>query len=121
MLFYFSFFFTNPKSIKLPNSLKVVGEEAFSRCIQLTEITLGTGLETIKPFAFADNRITGTIHIPATCTSIGEGAFSSTVSTYGQQLQGFTVDVNNPYYSTNGHFLMNKTQTTIIATANANQ
>lgn len=113
----FAFRMSDITALVLPNNIKSVGEGAFTQCMSLKSLALGSGIQTIGDFAFADTGITGMVTIPATCTSIGKGAFASTVSTYGQTISAFVVDEANPNYTSNGGLVMNKAQTTVVATA----
>lgn len=46
----------NIKSVKFPDSLKKIEEEAFLQCVDLTDIQFGNGLEYIGKSAFASCR-----------------------------------------------------------------
>lgn len=115
----YAFSLTWVTSADLPDTLKKIGENAFANCMGLTSLSLGANVEEIGDFAFADNRITGEVTIGAKCTKIGEGAFASTLSTYGQTITKFTVDEANPNYASGdgGNLLVNKDATTIYALA----
>ncbi len=84
--------------IVIPNSVKTIGSNAFKDCIRVSTLKIGTGvtsigahafencpitylhlpdgLQTIGSYAFAGCRsVTGSISIPVSVTSVGEGAF----------------------------------------------
>lgn len=61
-------------SFAADSSLTKIDENAFSQC-PITTLTLPDKLQTIGNNAFYFNRLTGTLIIPATVTSIGEMAF----------------------------------------------
>lgn len=63
-------------SISLPGSLRNVTEKSFNNC-NLTEITLGEGIETIGDYAFSTNYYLQTINYPSTLTTIGAHAFEN--------------------------------------------
>ena len=63
------------KTVVLPESLKVIGGNAFSFCRQLTDINLEHVTE-IKDYAFSDCALTELI-IPRGITKINSGAFNS--------------------------------------------
>ena len=67
----------NLLEIKFPPHLREVEERAFFRCTGLTALGLPAGLETIgvDAFAFCDG-LAGDITIPASCRKIGAYAFS---------------------------------------------
>ncbi len=66
--------------VKLPNTLKKIGESAFYQSY-LDDITFPEGLETIDKFAFYGTRIKNAL-IPETVTLVGEYAFA-----YNQSLE----------------------------------
>ena len=47
---------SNIKSVKFPDSLKKIGNDAFVQCTDLTDIQFGNGLECIEKNAFASCR-----------------------------------------------------------------
>lgn len=60
--------------VKLPNNLKVIPMLAFDGCLEMSKIRIPEGIETIDRSAFFNTGLTS-ITIPATVTSIGQGAF----------------------------------------------
>ncbi|MDO4977375.1 MAG: leucine-rich repeat domain-containing protein [Eubacteriales bacterium] len=64
--------FTN---VVLPSSCISIGENAFSSCEQLTDITLPEGLKTIGNYAFASSGLKS-VTLPSTLTSYGDCIFS---------------------------------------------
>ena len=64
--------------VKLPNTLKAIGEYAFYYT-NIEEITFPDGLESIGNYAFSETRIKKAI-IPETVTFVGEYAFSGNQS-----------------------------------------
>jgi len=71
-------------SINWPSSITSIGDNAFLACSALTSISISSSV-----------------------TSIGSGAFAFCGGP-------FTVDINNPYYSSRDGILFNKTQTLLI-------
>lgn len=65
----------NIKSVKFPDSLKKIEEEAFLQCVDLTDIQFGNGLEYIGKSAFASCRGLEEIVFPDSLRIIGEQAF----------------------------------------------
>lgn len=65
------------RSVSLPNTLKTIGDKAFSYC-SLPEITLPEGLERIGEEAFYGNDFVDVL-LPESLKSIGTRAFSSLV------------------------------------------
>lgn len=61
--------------IKIPNSVKEIGENAFAYCF-LKEMTLPSGIETIEGRAFWYTDLPSII-LPASLKTIGDGAFSN--------------------------------------------
>ncbi len=64
------------ESVTLPNSIKTIGEEAFSYCSKLTSITLPDQLESIGWNAFSGSGLTS-LQIPASVNDIQPNAFTS--------------------------------------------
>lgn len=63
-------------SITLPNSVKIIGEEAFKSCVRLWQINLPEGLTTIKDRAFNYVTTIKSITFPSSLKHIGKEAFS---------------------------------------------
>ena len=80
-------------AITLPNSLKTIGEEAFSSIYTLGTLNLGEGLTSIGDRAFRNCNITSSITLPSTLTYLGEGAFSerNLISEFKSNSSAFTV------------------------------
>lgn len=62
------------RSVVIPSSVKIIDEEAFSDCRNLTQVTFNDGLETIKRYAFNGSSI-DEIVLPDTVNTIGVSAF----------------------------------------------
>lgn len=60
----------------IPNSVKVIGKEAFLKCTSLKYVEIPNSVEVIGEFAFAGCTSLSEIDIPNSITSIGECAFS---------------------------------------------
>lgn len=67
-------------SIVLPDSVKTIGENAFSSCQALVSVTLSAELTTIGKEAFYNCKSLQEIHFPYGLTEIGENAFLECVS-----------------------------------------
>ncbi len=63
-------------SIKIPNSVESIGEEAFYNCDGLTQITIPNSVKSIGEDAFYDCDGLTQITIPNSVKNIGESAFS---------------------------------------------
>lgn len=62
----------------IPNSIKTIGDGAFSDLRILTSISIPEGVTTIGSSAFSDCSSLADITLPNSITSIGEGAFKDT-------------------------------------------
>ena len=62
-------------SIKIPASVRSIGNEAFSGCNRLTDINIPEGVTSIGESAFEDCESLTNLTIPEGVTSIGKGAF----------------------------------------------
>ena len=65
--------------VKVPNSVKAIGELAFYGCSSLESVTLGNGITSIGRSTFRGCFKLKSIAIPASVTEIGEGAFEECV------------------------------------------
>lgn len=66
----------NLKSVKLPDSLKIINAGTFRRCFSLNTINIPKNVVGIYDAAFQDcDEIKETLVIPASCQFIGPGAF----------------------------------------------
>lgn len=63
-------------SVKLPTSLKLIGEAAFKRCTGLTEVVIPEGVAAIFDTAFAGCTNLENITLPSTLINLGMDAFS---------------------------------------------
>ena len=66
---------SNIKSVKFPDSLKKIGNDAFVQCTDLTDIQFGNGLECIEKNAFASCRGLEEIVLPDSLRVIESQAF----------------------------------------------
>ena len=66
---------TSLKSFKVPSTLKIIGDYAFSGCGQLVEVQLNEGLAEIGMFAFSGCKSLKHFKVPSTVKSIGLQAF----------------------------------------------
>ncbi len=98
------------KKIVTPDTLEFIDEYAFSRCNNLENIDLVSGLQTISSDAFYRCDRLKKIIIPYTVTSIEKGAFN-----YCSSLISISVDSSNSVYSSDqSGVLFNKFKTEII-------
>lgn len=67
---------TDIKALTIPGSVKKIGAEAVSMCLQLERVDMSIGVEAIGENAFCLDVELTNIAIPNTLDSIGEGAFS---------------------------------------------
>ena len=70
---------TNITSITIPDSVTVIGKQAFNRCTSLTEVNISKNskLETIGDGAFYDTRVLK-MYLPGGVKTLGSGAFQRT-------------------------------------------
>lgn len=67
---------TSLKEINIPHGVECLEHSAFGRCTNLVSITLPSTMKYIKDFAMANCRSLSAITIPNSVTLIGHGAFS---------------------------------------------
>ena len=76
MIYEFAFCdLENTKTINIPDSVKVIGAEAFAWSNNLQTINIPTSVTTIDAAAFAGNNKLQSITIPDSVTELGAGAF----------------------------------------------
>ena len=97
-------------SYTIPSSVTNIADYAFVDCSSsLSNVTISSHVVTIGNSAFADCRLLTNVFIPASVTSIGSYAFGNLLN-----LNSFTVDSNNPAYSSLAGVLFDKNQQTLI-------
>lgn len=70
-----AFYHTGIKEMKLPHSLKVIGNAAFAECKRLKSVTIPEGIETLELDAFACCDSLANVTLPSTLKSIRRGVF----------------------------------------------
>ncbi len=63
------------KSVIIPNTVTIIGNDAFYDCYALTSVTIGNSVTSIGDEAFEDCRSLTSVTIPNSVTSIGSRAF----------------------------------------------
>lgn len=84
------------KTIKIPNSVTEIGSVAFWYCDNLTNVTIPNSVTTIGDFAFEYCKSLTSITIPSSVTSIGSYAFENCTSLK-------SVTVSNSFTSVGSH------------------
>ena len=122
----------NPVSVVMPDSIRIIGDEAFFTCNALNSVIMSKGLNSIGSFAFLGSRNLKSIDIPEGTTSIGKYAFDScssldlikipaSLSSIGKAAFGsisisayFTVNEGNTKYKSVDGVLFNASMDTVI-------
>lgn len=65
-------------SVSIPDSVTVIGDEAFQKCSNLQSVTMGSNLTSIGAFAFADCSALNSISLPDSLEQIGARVFMNT-------------------------------------------
>lgn len=81
------------QSTIIPNSITVIGSNAFSGCSNLKSITIPNSVTTIEGNTFTGCSSMTSINIPSSVTTIGQYLFG-----YCSSLTTITVDTQNPKY-----------------------
>ncbi|MCR5039566.1 MAG: leucine-rich repeat domain-containing protein [Bacteroidales bacterium] len=86
--------------LEIPETVRIIGEQAFYNCTGLTGLVLSEGLFEIREFAFGNcTGLTGTLDFPATMTHIKYGAFANCAGFSGDLvLPNSVVEVGNTIY-----------------------
>ena len=95
------------KSLVLPNTLKKIGDYAFTFCGD--SITFPSTLEWIGDHAFTNNFFKK-LHIPATLVHIGNGALNGNIN-----LSDVTIDENHPEFVLEDGYLYTRDHTRLLA------
>ena len=78
-------------SVTIPNSVTIIGEEAFSCCEGLTSVTIPNSVTSIGNEAFENCTGLTSVTIPSSVTSIGNSVFSNCY-----RLKSMTVEATTP-------------------------
>lgn len=115
--------------INLPNGLDSIGKNAFARCTLLTQITIPESISVIKEDTFYACSALKQISIPESITRIEGGVFQGcsgisdlyipkNVTYIGelnfQDVEKFTIDPENPKYSSAGNCFIDKETKTLL-------
>ncbi|HET6559035.1 MAG TPA: leucine-rich repeat protein [Prolixibacteraceae bacterium] len=98
-------------SITIPSSAISIGDGAFGNCVLLTSISIPPSVLSIGEWAFTNCQQLSSMYIPSSVKIIGDNAFSDFKGS-------FTVDINNPSYSSQDSVLFNKLKTVLIQCSN---
>lgn len=99
---------TELEEIQLPNSLKVIDENAFRGCTNLKKIDMSNKLETINKYAFQGCKNLEKIQLPQTLHRVYSSSFKDT------GIKEFTIDNKNSTYTTVDGVIYNKKCTQLI-------
>lgn len=97
------------KNVNISENIKTIEYQTFYGCQSLENITIPQGVTSIEDSAFYGCSSLKSIYIPSSVTEIGSQAFSFTAS-----LKSFSVDNENPNYSSENGVLFNKDKTALL-------
>ena len=95
-------------SVIMPSSINTIGIDAFNGCKNLTSIIIPPLVTKIERGVFLGCNGLTSVNIPALVSSLESSAFLSSA------LSSISVDINNPFYSSEDGVLYDKNKTTII-------
>jgi hypothetical protein len=70
-----AFSHTDVTSVTIPNSVTIIGDDAFNGCDRLTSVAIGSSVTSIGARAFSDCDLLTNVSIPNGVTVIGDSAF----------------------------------------------
>lgn len=91
------------KEVFLPNTLKVIGTEAFAKCRNLTKVHFSDNIDSIAPRAFYESGISGEFDIPLNLKVVGKQAFAKTKITKVIISSNVHAAEDNIIYTLNGN------------------
>ncbi|OQA78558.1 MAG: hypothetical protein BWY30_00642 [Tenericutes bacterium ADurb.Bin239] len=107
----------NLQSVTLPDSVKVIGEDAFANCVTLKTVNLGNGVEHIGFMAFDNCLSLESIYLPdsvvrvdsnafANCSALTNVRMSANITKFGANVFNYSDAVNFTIYE-NGKYVGN--------------
>lgn len=106
------------ETLTVPSTVGEIMYSACASCDKLRSVTMLPGVQKIGFSAFSGCDLLNHVSIPRTVTSIGETGGSSPFPDC-PSLTTINVDVENEHYCFDGHSLLNKSKTTLVAFAAA--
>ncbi len=97
------------KQVTLPDSVKVIGKNAFRNRDRLNELSIGKGITYIGEQAFYNCENLAVISLPKNVAYIGNNAFENCIA-----LERIIVDETNEYYASYDGILYNKSKTDFV-------
>ena len=99
------------KEVKIPSSVKYIGELAFVECNKISKLTISDGVKYIGSYAFCNCRSIKSLYIPKSVTRIEKYAFKNCAG-----LTSIKVSSKNKYYDSRKkcNALINKKTNTLI-------
>lgn len=97
-------------SVAIPNSVTVIGSNAFRDCSALNSIDIPSSVETIGSYAFTSCNGLVSVSIPGSVTEIGDNPFFSC-----ENITGISVDSSNTKYVSVDGVLYDKDVSHLIA------
>ena len=83
------------QEVEIPDSVRRIGDSAFSGCALLSDLSLGNGVAEIGAYAFANCGWLRHLYIPDSVTSIGDQAFRGCVQLRDVVISGSVTEIGN--------------------------
>ncbi len=114
-----AFTYCNLSTLVIPNSVTTISEGAFSMNSNLTNVTFGDSVKVIGDYAFTNSAIEGEVVLPASLEEFGVEVFQ-TRRTDEPKITNFVVEEGSTHFSSEHGLLMDKDKTKVFAYAAGN-
>ena len=114
-----AFTYCNLSTLVIPNSVTTISEGAFSMNSNLASVTFGDSVKVIGDYAFTNSAIVGEVVLPASLEEFGVEVFQTRMIDE-PKITNFIVEEGSTHFSSENGLLMDKDKTKVFAYAAGN-